>query len=170
MKIGEFTPDDIVDYLNQELPGFEPQLQRDSHTQMTVLRVRARLAFAGYADIPDDHLFVPVPNWELKRTIEDFIRKTRRDMIEKLGLQKQIDDEVQTALHRERAVLERKAYEKATQDILANFAKSQAETQARLAAGLWNTFMGRDVPTPNEHGTPTPTNDFDDLDFDDLDF
>jgi hypothetical protein len=150
MKIGEFGPDDVVDYLNQELPGFEPQLSRNEGTRTMTLRVRSRLVFGAYMEIPEDYFYMPLQSYEMKRVIDESIRKTRQDMIQKLGLQKQIDDEVQTALHRERAALERRAYEKATQDILASFAKEQAESQAKLAAGLWNTFMGR----PVEPGEP----------------
>lgn len=150
MHLSEFKPDDLTDYLNQELPGFEPSLIRESRTDSVTLRVRSRLSFGAYAEIPAEHLMIPLPNYEIRNTIDQFIRKTRQDMIHKLGLQKEIDLEVKRQVERERQRIENEAYRKAMNDALDRTVKAQEEAREKLAAGLWNTFMGRDIPTEGE--------------------
>ena len=157
MKNGEFGVDDITDYLNQELPGFEPSIIRNDGTQAITLRVRTRVTFGTYADIGNEHLFVPIyeQSYHLKRHIDELVRKTRQDLIHKLGLQKEIDAEVQRKLNAERQRIENEAYRKAMNDALDRVAKSQEKAREELAAGLWNTFMGRTEPPlgPNGDGS-----------------
>lgn len=157
MKIDNFDPDDAVAYLNQELPGFEPSLIRDSPDTIT-LRVRTNVQFAAYHTAAREVL-CPVPQswgsrpYGLQRWVDELIHKTRRDVIEKLGLQKEIDAEVQRKLNAERQRIENEAYRKAMNDALDRVAESQEKAREKLAAGLWNTFMGRpadDVETEDD--------------------
>jgi len=152
MRHGEFTVDDVKAYLNQELPGFEPELIRNMGgiDESITLRVRARQTFAAYTTMPDEFLFVPIPqqSYELQRYIDTFVRKTRQDIIQKLGLQKEIDLEVQRKINAERQRIENEAYRKAMNDALSRVAKEQEKAREELAAGIWNTFMGREYPKP----------------------
>jgi hypothetical protein len=147
MRLEEFTADDIVDYLNQELPGFEPSLIRDTKTQSVTMRVRAALRFGAYAQMGDEFLMFPLPGrgYDLQRHVDEFIRKTRQDMIDKLGLQKEIDKQVQQMLQRERRDIEANAYRKAMDDALVRVAREAREAEDERARRMWNAFMGRDV-------------------------
>lgn len=153
IQFGEFNVDDIVDYLNQELPGFEPSVTREPSRHEITLRVRSQLRFASYVSV-SDHLIFALHDRSygngLKAAIEEFIRKTRQDMIQKLGLQKEIDLEVQRKINAERQRIENEAYRKAMDDALARVAKEQERAREELAAGIWNTFMGRPGPTTTQ--------------------
>lgn len=162
---GEFTPDDIVAYLNQELPGFEPELIRSDgpFTSSTTLRVRARVAFASYATVEDRIIFQVAAgggtNYELQRTVDEWIRKTRRELIEKMGLQKQIDDEVKQQLSREIARIRQEEFAKAYAAALREAAAGAAEAQGRLLENITALVTGKQ---------PTEAFDPDDLTLDDL--
>jgi len=153
MKLGEFSADDIVDYLNQELPGFDPKLIRNDHTESLTLRVRTTVQFGAYADLGNE-LLLPIygggRGYELKREIDEFIRRTRQQTIDKLGLQKQIDGLVQQAIQRERQAIENAAYQKAYQNALSQVAREARDAEDARAARLWNAFMGRDLPPKSE--------------------
>ena len=151
MRLEEFKPDDVVAYLNQELPGFEPSIVSDSFgTDSMTLKVRAVQVFAAYAALGNEVLMFPLPNYHLQRAVDEFIRKTRLDMIHKLGLQKQIDAEVQQSLQRERQNIENAAYQRAYRDALSQVAREARDAEDARAARLWNTFMGRDLPSKKD--------------------
>lgn len=131
-----FGPDDIVDYLNQELPGFEPKLIREPGTGAFQLRVRSSVRFAAYADISDTLVMHIHGGWGLRNHVDEFVRRTRQDAIDKLGLQKEIDAQVQRNVQRERAAIEAKAfkdaYEKAMQTVASSIAQSPSLDAIRV--------------------------------------
>lgn len=136
MRYGEFGVDDIVAYLNQELPGFEPSLLRDDRSEQITLRVLTALKFGAYSTIGAEHLFVPVPrqSYELQHWVDEMVRKTRADMIAKLGLQKQIDEEVKRQIERERKDIEARAHKKAYEEAMATVTRMLAPSVDALRA------------------------------------
>lgn len=127
MNYAEFTINDVEDYLNQQLPGFEPNVLRDERTHGATLRVRSKIQFGAYQTLSDELLFPLHGGYQLKAQIDELVRRTRNEMIDKLGLQKEIDAEVQRKLSIERQALEAKAFKEAYEKALATVAKSMAE-------------------------------------------
>lgn len=113
----EFGPDDIVAYLNQKLPGFEPSIINDPGLNGLTIRVRTNVPFAAYQSSTND-LRIPLSPYGMKGTLDELILKTRQDVIQRLGLQEEIDAEVKRAIDRERRDIEEKSYKRAMDDAL----------------------------------------------------
>lgn len=133
----QFSQEDIVAYLNQELPGFEPSLTgQDRLYGGAVLHVRTMQAFAAYTVVPTEasHLSLAVPDFGVQQWVDSLIQKTRLDLIDKLGLQKQINEEVQRRLQIERAALEKRAFEEAYQKAMRDALKPMSVRFVDLGA------------------------------------
>lgn len=158
MKMDEFSIHDVVPYLEQALPGFAPRLIDSSFGDKGVtLSVKAMQAFGAYATVSPELMF-PLRaggrGYELQRQVDEFIRRTRADMIQKLGLQQEIDKQVQQSLQRERQNIENAAYQRAYKDALSQVAREARDAEDERAARLWNLTMGRDLPAKPEPGEP----------------
>lgn len=93
----------ILDHLREELPGFEGHfdIERDRH--QVILRVRTNLRFAAESRLDDLRLPAPYegPNDEVIHWVEGLIKSTRLDAIGKLGLDKEIEAQVEERAERE---------------------------------------------------------------------
>lgn len=124
MNTGHFTVDDIAPYLNQKLPGFEPVVFADGGTDVYKLRVKSSIEFAAYQNISRESVFyVHGRGGGLQEAIDELIQTTRREVIQKLGLQEEIDAEVKRTIDRERRQIEEQAYKKAMDDALKKIAR-----------------------------------------------
>ena len=83
------THQQVIDHLNEELPGFEAQLVKSDHSFTTAFKVRTTLPFGMDMQV-DTYALVEDPQ-RVMRYVDELIHRTRRDAIERLGLQKQID-------------------------------------------------------------------------------
>lgn len=130
MNRNNFGVDDIVSYLNQELPGFEPSIVSDERTEATLLRVKTAIKFGSYGHIYEPAIEIPLPGYQLLERVDALVRETRQGVIKSLGLQKEIDAEVKRRVDRERRDIEEKAYKKAMDDALQQIARSAGLTPA----------------------------------------
>ena len=130
MNRNTFSPDDIVPYLNQKLPGFEPSIIEDSRTQAAILRVKSHITFASFGTFYEPAIEIPIPGYQLLERVDALVRETRQGAIKSLGLQKEIDAEVKRRVDRERREIEEKAYRKAMDDALKQVAQAAGLTPA----------------------------------------
>lgn len=141
MKLTEtLTPDAVAETLRRELPGFENQILIEERTFMLTLEVRGPVWFGGREDI-DHHLTFPLATNEhnevYQQHIEELIRQTRADAINRLGLDKEIDQQVEEktrkAVAEAKAKWEQEAYERGFNAAYTMAARAVAEG---LAIGL----------------------------------
>lgn len=117
---------DLVEYLQQELPGFEFTMVDVAQVPgMQTLRARTRLTLGIQADIDPVHF--PVPQWDHAQLMfaREIIEKARADASAKTGLDKVWEQKQAELRHR---------YE-------AEFRSAQAEAEHRIQQEIGKAYL-----------------------------
>lgn len=93
----------ILEHLRAELPGFEGHFDIDRSSRQVILRVRTNFRFGAESRLSEMHFPAPLegPSDEVVNWVDGLIKHTRLDAIGKLGLDKEIDAQVEERAERE---------------------------------------------------------------------